>query len=35
MRLDKYLADCGVGTRSEIKKIIRAGFVRVEGAAKV
>lgn len=34
MRLDKYLADCGVGTRSEIKKIIRAGFVRVEGETK-
>ena len=35
MRLDKYLADCGVGTRSEIKKLIRAGYVRVEGAPKI
>lgn len=31
MRLDKYLRDCGVGTRSEIKKLIRAGAVRVSG----
>lgn len=31
MRLDKYLADCGVGTRSEIKKLIRAGAVAVDG----
>ncbi len=33
MRLDKYLADCGVGSRSEIKKQIRAGAVRVSGLA--
>ncbi len=33
MRLDKYLADCGVGSRSEIKKQIRAGAVRVLGLA--
>lgn len=31
MRLDKYLADCGVGSRSEIKKQIRQGLVRVGG----
>lgn len=31
MRLDKYLADCGAGTRSEIKKWIRQGLVQVEG----
>ena len=24
MRIDKYLADCGVGTRSEVKKYIKA-----------
>lgn len=35
MRLDKYLADCGVGTRSEIKKLIRAGSVRVSGLEKL
>lgn len=35
MRLDKYLADCGIGTRSEIKKLIRAGNVRVSGLTKV
>ncbi len=31
LRLDKYLADCGVGTRSEVKKMIRSGEVLVEG----
>lgn len=35
MRLDKYLADCGAGTRSEIKKLIRAGAVQVAGMAKI
>ncbi|MDO4621604.1 MAG: pseudouridine synthase [Eubacteriales bacterium] len=29
MRLDKYLADMGVGKRSELKKWIRSGKVRV------
>ncbi len=31
MRLDKYLADMGRGTRSELKKAIRKGRVRVDG----
>lgn len=31
MRLDKYLADMGAGTRSEIKKEIKAGHVTVDG----
>lgn len=31
MRLDKYLADCGTGTRKEIKSIIKSGAVRVNG----
>ena len=31
MRLDKFLADCGIGTRSEIKKLIRSGTVAVGG----
>ena len=31
MRLDKYLADMSVGTRSDIKKNIRAGLVSVDG----
>ncbi len=31
MRLDKYLADCGVGTRSEIKRMIHKGLVAVSG----
>lgn len=34
IRLDKYLADCGIGTRSEIKKLIAAGAVYVEGLNK-
>lgn len=32
MRIDKFLADCGVGSRSEIKKIIKDGRVTVDGA---
>ena len=31
MRLDKFLADMQVGTRSEVKKLIRAGKVQVDG----
>lgn len=31
MRLDKYLADMGVGTRQEVKKYIRQGRVKVDG----
>ncbi|MEE1314304.1 MAG: pseudouridine synthase [Faecalimonas sp.] len=31
MRLDKYLAEMGVGTRSEVKKAIRQGKVKVDG----
>lgn len=31
MRLDKFLADCGAGTRSEIKKLIKRGMVEIEG----
>lgn len=30
MRLDKYLADLGIGTRKEIKKMIQAGLVSVD-----
>lgn len=32
MRLDKFLADMGVGTRSEVKKLIKGGRVSVDGA---
>ena len=32
MRLDKYLCDAGVGTRSSVKEKIRKGQVRVDGA---
>ena len=31
MRLDKYLADMGLGTRSEIKKAVRKGRVSAGG----
>ena len=29
IRLDKYLADCGIGTRSEVKKYIKNKFITV------
>ena len=32
MRLDKVLADLGIGTRRELKELIRAGRVRIDGA---
>ncbi len=31
MRVDKYLADCGLGTRSEVKKYIKAKQITVNG----
>ena len=31
IRIDKYLADCGVGTRSEVKKYIKAKQITVNG----
>ena len=31
IRLDKFLADMGVGTRAEVKKYIRQGKVKVDG----
>jgi 16S rRNA pseudouridine516 synthase len=31
-RLDKYLCDSGVGTRSQVKAILKAGRVTVDGA---
>lgn len=33
MRLDKYLAHAGLGTRSEVKKFIRSGRVLLNGVA--
>ena len=30
-RLDKFLCDCGIGTRSQVKTIIKAGRVSVDG----
>lgn len=32
MRLDKYLTEMGAGTRSEVKKLVRAGRVTINGA---
>lgn len=32
IRLDKYLADMGVGTRTEVKRAISKGRVSVDGA---
>ena len=31
VRLDKFLADAGAGTRSEVKKFIQKGKVQVNG----
>lgn len=31
IRLDKFLCDIGVGTRSEVKKKIQKGFIKVNG----
>lgn len=31
LRIDKYLADCGIGTRSEAKKYIKAKQITVNG----
>lgn len=33
-RLDKFLCDCGVGTRSQVKVILKAGRVTVDGKAE-
>ena len=30
-RLDKFLCDCGAGTRSQVKQILKAGRVTVDG----
>lgn len=32
MRLDKFLVECGIGSRTEVKKIMSNGQVRVNGA---
>ena len=31
IRLDKYLADMGIGTRSEVKQYLKKGLVTVNG----
>ena len=32
-RLDKFLCDCGIGTRSQVKQILKSGRVTVDGKA--
>ena len=34
MRLDKFLSFCGVGTRSEVKKLLKQNLVEVDGAVE-
>ena len=34
VRLDKFLCDCGVGTRSQVKDILKSGRVCVDGKAE-
>ena len=33
VRLDKFLCDCGIGTRSQVKQILKAGRVMLDGQA--
>ena len=33
-RLDKFLCDCGIGTRSQVKAILKSGAVTVAGVAE-
>lgn len=33
MRLDKFIANCGYASRKDVKRLIRAGVVTVDGAA--
>ena len=33
-RLDKYLCDCGIGTRSQVKAILKSGRITVNGKAE-
>ena len=34
IRLDKFLCDCAVGTRSQVKNILKSGRVTVDGATE-
>lgn len=31
MRLDKFLCDCNIGTRSQVKDFVKKGFVQING----
>lgn len=35
MRLDRFLAECGFGTRTEVKKLIKSGVVSLFGSEKL
>ncbi|MGL5427059.1 MAG: pseudouridine synthase [Cetobacterium sp.] len=32
MRLDKFLVECGIGSRSEVKKLISSALITIDGA---
>ena len=34
MRLDKFLSDCGFGTRKEVKSLIKKGVVLINGVSE-
>ena len=34
VRLDKFLSDCGIGTRSQVKDMIKSGRVTLDGVAE-
>lgn len=35
IRLDKFLCELGLGTRSEVKNLIKQGLIHVEGVSKI
>ncbi len=35
MRLDKYLSDCEIATRTETKKLVRQGRIKINGAPAI
>ena len=34
MRLDRYLVEVGLGSRSEVKQVIKKGLIKVNGRLK-
>ena len=35
MRLDKYLVDCGVGSRTEVKQVLKQKKIQVNGKERI